>query len=94
MSEIRPRHVEPHRLGAGGEQQRVIGMATAVHELHVPALGVDRGDGRVQLQVDAVLLVERRRAQRIRLRGRSAGEEALRKIGAITRPRSHRRSAW
>ena len=62
-------------------------MATAVHELYVPALGVERGDRRVQLQVDAVLQVERRRAQRIRLCGRSAREEALRKVGAITRPR-------
>ena len=46
-----------------------------------------RGDARVQLQVDVVLLVELRRSQRIPLRGRAAREIALRKIRAIARHR-------
>lgn len=66
ISEIPTRHPEPHRLGAGGKQQRIKDNATAVHELQVPALRIKRGDGRVQLQVDAVLQVERRRAQGLR----------------------------
>src|SRR6185295_8226351 len=87
MSQSRPGYVEPHGLGAGREQQGIIGVATAIHELYVPALGVETGDWRAQLQVDTVLQVERRRPKRVRLGGRSAREEALRKVGAITRPR-------
>ena len=45
--EIRARHVEPHRHGARGEQQRVIHMASAVNKLHVPTCGVDRGHSSV-----------------------------------------------
>ena len=86
MFERRPRYIQPHRLEAGGEQQLVVGVTTAVGEQHVPALRIERGSGRIQFQVDAVLPVERRRTQRIRFCGRRAREEALRKVGTVTRP--------
>ena len=48
VREIASGNVEPHRLGAGGEQERVVGVAAAVRELHLPARRVDRGDARAQ----------------------------------------------
>ena len=67
VREIAAGDLEPHRVGAGGEQQRAIGMPAAIRELYVPAPGVDRGDACTQLQVDVVLSVEFRRSEEIRL---------------------------
>ena len=42
MRKVRAGNIEPHRLGAGREQERVVAMLAAVRELNVPARGVDR----------------------------------------------------
>ena len=93
VRKTRARHVEPHRLGAGGEQQRIVGMASAVHELHVPPRGVDRGHASVQLQVDAVCSIEVRRSKRIGLRGRGARRDSPWKDWGDRRAPTNRRSA-
>ena len=77
VREIRAWHREPHGLGAGGEQQRIIRLAGTVLDLHVPIRSVDRGGTGTQPHIDDVLPVEVRRAERIGLRGRGAGEVAL-----------------
>ncbi len=44
MRLVGARHRQPHRLGAGREQQTVIGHGLAVGEHDLAGLGVDRGD--------------------------------------------------
>jgi hypothetical protein len=80
-------NVETNRLGAGGEQERVIVMTAAVGELHAPACRIDRGDARAQAQVDVVLRVEFRRPEEVRSVGGGAGEIPFRTVGPIAGPR-------
>jgi hypothetical protein len=76
-------HIEPHRLGAGGDEERVVGLATTVLELDLVSRRVDCRGARAETQLDAVLPVEFRRAQRDPLFGRVAGEIVLRQIRPV-----------
>lgn len=58
MRKIPTRHLQPHRLGAGGKQQRIVRVPSAVRELHAPVRRVDGGNARLQLQVYALLAIE------------------------------------
>ena len=51
-----------HRLGAGSYEKRTVSVAAAVLELDLAAFRVDRRGARAEMQIDAVLLVEFRRA--------------------------------
>ena len=78
VREITARDLEPHRVGAGGEEERAIGVPAAIRQLYVPAPYVDRGHACAQAQVDFVVFIEFCRPEEIRLVGRGAGEIALR----------------
>lgn len=85
MRETRTWHIEPHRVGAGGEEQCIVDNPGAVDKLQVPTPRIERSDGSIQLQVDAMRFVEREWTQGIRLHGRGASEEAFRQVGPVTR---------
>ncbi len=76
-------HIEPNRLGAGRHEQRVVGLATAVLELDLATCRIDRRGARAEMQLDAVLPIEFRRAQRDPLLGRAAGQVVLRQIRPV-----------
>ena len=42
VREIPARDLEPHRLGAGGEEERAVRLPAAAYQLYVPALYIDR----------------------------------------------------
>src|SRR5579885_2456527 len=69
MREIGAGQVEADRLGSRGDEQRAIAEAAAVFELALAAGGVDRPGRRAKTQLDALLAVEIRRAQRNPLGG-------------------------
>ena len=76
---------KPHRLGAGCQQQAIIGDAAAVGENHVARFGVDRGDVRSEPKVDIGIGVEIVRTQRQPVLRRAARQIILRQIWPIDR---------
>ena len=60
MRTVSARNIKTNRLGAGGEQERVVVTTVAVGEPHVPAFRIDRDDLRAQAHVNVVLDVELR----------------------------------
>jgi hypothetical protein len=77
MREIAAGQREPHRLGAGREQQRVIGMAAPLRGLDLPAPRIDGRDARAKLEIDLVLAIELGRAQGNPVFGSAAGKIVL-----------------
>lgn len=53
--QVRARHRQAARGGAGGQQQRGVPEAAAVRERHLVRGRVERGDRRPQAQFDVVL---------------------------------------
>ena len=84
VRQIGARHIQPNRLRAGGEQQRVVRQRLAALDLDLLARGVDAGDAAART-FDAVLAVEILRAQRNPFLRRVPGEIVLREIRAIVR---------
>ena len=78
---------QPHRLGAGREQQAVVRHGLAVGERDMAGLGVDRSHIGRELQVDLLVRIETLRPQRHPFLRRAAGEIILREIGPIDRRR-------
>jgi hypothetical protein len=78
---------EPNRLRAGREQQPVVGDLIAVTEHEVARARLDRGDSRVEPQLDSGLRIKTAGPQRHPVLCRSTGKVVFRKVGAI-----HRRS--
>ena len=83
MRQVRAGEVEPHRLRAGGEQERVVAKQAAVRELDVPGYRVDHRHRRAEPQVDVTLAVELRRPERDGLLGSRTREEAFRQLGPV-----------
>jgi plastocyanin len=52
VGKVGAEHIEPHRLGAGGEEERIVGIPASIHQLHVAARRVDRGDACAQRWVN------------------------------------------
>jgi hypothetical protein len=71
-------HIEPHRLGAGREQEPVIGQAFTVSDDNFPMPGIDAGNCGLQSKIDAVLGIEIVGAQRQPVLRRRAGKIILR----------------
>ena len=55
---LRARHIEPHRLRAGGEKEGAEGMLSAVRHLDVPVVNIDRSDAPAEVQVDFLLIIK------------------------------------
>ena len=55
---------QPHRCGAGCQQQPVVDQVVATRDHHFVRLHVDADDLGIQVQLDAVFGVERIRAER------------------------------
>ena len=87
MGKIASGQREPHWLGARRNQQRVVRVAAAVCEFHLPVRRVDRGSAHAELQVDVLLLVELGRSKRYPVLGRAAREIVLGEIRPIVRRR-------
>ena len=87
MRLVGPQDREPHRLGAGCQQQAIIGNGAAVGENHVARLGVDRGDARSEPKVDIGIRVENIRTQRHPILRRAAGQIILGQIRPVDRRR-------
>ena len=81
---VRPRHVEMPRLGAGRKQQAVIREAAAVRERDRAVRHVDFRRRRVEPEIDRMLAVEGRVAERNPALRRLAGKIVLRQVRAVT----------
>ena len=68
---------QPHRLGAGRQQQPIVWDRSAAREDNVARLNVDRVDIGLEPQVDISFRVKFVRAQRQPILGRAAGEIIL-----------------
>ncbi len=79
---------QPDRLGAGRQQQPVVGDPAPAGKQDFMRARVDAGDIRAQSQLDAVLGIEAVRAQRHPILGRLAGEIVLGEIRPVDRGRS------
>jgi len=75
--------IEPHRVGAGGEEKRPISQAIAMRQLDIPTPDVDRGHRRAEAHVDGVILIELRRPQEIRRLRCSARKVALQQVRPV-----------
>lgn len=64
MGQIGTGNIQPNRLSASGQQQGTIGQLAAIVQLQLALCGVDMGHLCRQTQVNALLLIKRRRAQR------------------------------
>jgi hypothetical protein len=82
---IGSRDRQPHRLGAGRQQQAIIGNAGAVGDQHLARLGIDGGHFGIQTQVDFGLRIKAVRTQRQPILRRAAGEIVLRQVGTVDR---------
>ena len=82
-----PGNRQPHRLGAGRQQQAVVGNGAAAGEDDIARLGIDRGDFAVEPQVDLGIGVKIVRPQRQPILRRAAGEIILRQVRPVDRRR-------
>jgi hypothetical protein len=87
MRLIGARNRQPHRLSAGRQQKTVIGNAATAGDNDVARLGIDRGDLRLEPQVDAGFGIKAVRAQRQPILRRAAGEVILRQVRPVDRRR-------
>ena len=78
---------EPHRLGAGRQEQSVVLKCGPAGEFDCARSRIDSGDGRLETKVDAVFRIEAIRAKRKPILGRVAGEIILGEIRPIDRRR-------
>ncbi len=85
VGQVGTRQRKSNRVGAGGEQETVESVRGTVRELHLALRRVERRDLRVVHEIDPMLGVKARRAQRDPLLGRVAGEVVLREVRTIVR---------
>jgi hypothetical protein len=85
MRQMGARKVQPHRLGAGGQQERAIGQAAAIGQLQLALGGVDTHHLGSQAHVDVLLLIKLCRPQRQPLGGGGSGQKVLRQIRSVAR---------
>ena len=84
MRQIAAGQIEAHRLGAGRDQERCRSRdALPSSSWRWRLRAVDRRDAGAEMQLDAVLAVEFRRAQRDPLLGSIAGQIVLRQIWPV-----------
>ena len=83
VRQVRAGDREPHRFGAGREQQPVVRDHAAVGECHRVVFRIDRRDVDLQAQIDMVVAVKVIRPQRQPVLRRAAGEIVLRKVRAV-----------
>jgi len=81
------RNRQPHRLGAGRQQQAVVTEARPVGAPHLALLRIDGDDLGLEPQIDLAVAVEILRAQRHPVFRRAAGEIILGQIGPVDRRR-------
>src|SRR5262249_60215840 len=79
----RARNVQPHRVGAGRDQQRAERCRAAVLEAQTLCGGVESRDTRPEAQLDALLLVVLGPAERNPVLLGCAGQVVLRQVGPI-----------
>ena len=77
VRQIATGNAEPDGLGAGGEEQSAVAVPAAIRKLDLAGIGVDYNDASAESQLDLVLAIELRRAQRYPFLGRIAGEIIL-----------------
>jgi hypothetical protein len=51
-------HIEPHRLGASGEEEGTESMFSAVGHLNMPLVNIKCSDACAKVQIDFVLVIE------------------------------------
>ena len=83
MDTLRAGNVEMHRIGAGREQQPVVGMNRAVFAPNRPGGRIDGDDAGIEDEINPVLRIEFGGAQRDPRFFRLPGEVILRQIGPI-----------
>ena len=71
------------RLGAGRQQQAVVGDLAAIGEDHLAGTRIDGGDVRLETKIDGVVGIEVVAAQRNPFLGRVAGEVILGEVRPI-----------
>jgi hypothetical protein len=87
MRLVGSRNTQPHRLGAGRQQQPVVTQAFAPRDNDFASLGIDTANRGLAAQIDAVFGIEIVGAQRQPIVRRAAGEVILRQIGPVNRRR-------
>src|SRR5262249_18421386 len=85
VRKVRTGNRQPYRIGAGGQEQRVVGVGPAIFKQNTFVIGLDGCDARAERQLDLMLCVELRRAKRNPVLGRATGQIILRQVGAIVR---------
>ena len=97
MRQVHAGDRQPHRLGAGGEQQALVGHTRAVGEHDLARAHIDARHAGLQAQGYALVGVEVVAAQRHPFLGRAAGEVVLRQVRPVHRRRlvvaEHRQAA-
>ena len=83
MRLVGARDRQADRLGAGREQQPVVGDRAPVGEHDLARTRIDAGDVRLEPQIDAVLGIEAVRAQRHPILRRAAGEIVLGQVRPV-----------
>ncbi len=85
VGQVRPRDTEPHRLGAGGQQQPVVRYRASVVQLHFVRPGIDGRRCGIQHQVDRLFSIELERSERDPLFLGVACEVVLGEVGPVVR---------
>ncbi len=87
---IAPRHREPDRIRAGGEEQRAVLAARPVGEAEPAGARVERHRARPEDQLDVALRVELHAVERHPVLGRGAGQVVLGEVRPVHRRRGLR----